>query len=107
MGRIILKIGVDYASDPEQVRDLLLECAKSHPQVVDVPPPRALLLNFGDSALEFELRCVVKDFDWSLVVKSDLYFAILKGLRAAGIRIPAPQREVRVVGDGAAPLAGA
>jgi hypothetical protein len=26
-------------------------------------------------------------------------------LRAAGIRIPAPQREVRVVGDGAAPLA--
>jgi potassium-dependent mechanosensitive channel len=105
MGRIILKIGVDYASDPEQVRDLLLACANEHPQVVGVPPPRALLLNFGDSALEFELRCVVKDFDWSLVVKSDLYFAILKRLRAAGIRIPAPQREVRVLGDGAAPLA--
>jgi potassium-dependent mechanosensitive channel len=99
MGRIILKIGVDYASDPEQVRDLLLECAQANPQVVDVPPPRALLLAFGDNALEFELRCVVKDFDWSLVVKSDLYFAILKRLRAAGIRIPAPQREVRVVAD--------
>src|SRR6202040_1029442 len=42
MGRIILKIGVDYASDPEQVRDLLLACANEHPQVVDVPPPRAL-----------------------------------------------------------------
>jgi small-conductance mechanosensitive channel len=105
MGRIILKIGVDYASDPEQVRDLLLECAHEHPQVLDVPPPRALLLNFGDNALEFELRCVVKDFDWSLIVKSDLYFAILRRLRAAGIRIPAPQREVRVVGGSAAPLA--
>ena len=105
MGRIILKIGVDYASDPEQVRDLLLACANEHPQVVDVPPPRALLLNFGDNALEFELRCVVADFDRSLIVKSDLYFAILRRLRAAGIRIPAPQREVRVVGDGAAPLA--
>jgi potassium-dependent mechanosensitive channel len=105
MGRIILKLGVDYGSDPEQVRDLLLACAHEHPQVVEVPPPRALLLNFGDSALEFELRCVVKDFDWSLVVKSDLYFAILKRLRAAGIRIPAPQREVRVVGGGAAALA--
>jgi potassium efflux system protein len=99
MGRIILKIGVDYASDPEQVRDLLLECAQANPQVVDVPPPRALLLAFGDNALEFELRCVVKDFDWSLIVKSDLYFAILKRLRAAGIRIPAPQREVRVLVD--------
>jgi potassium efflux system protein len=105
MGRIILKIGVDYASDPEQVRDLLLECAREHPQVVDVPPPRALLLNFGDSALEFELRCVVADFDRSLLVKSDLYFAILKGLRAAGIRVPSPQREVRLLGDGVAGIA--
>jgi small-conductance mechanosensitive channel len=105
MGRIIIKAGVDYDSDPEQVRDLLLECAREHPQVVDVPPPRALLLNFGDNALEFELRCVVADFDRSLIVKSDLYFAILKRLRAAGIRIPAPQREVRLLGDDAAALA--
>lgn len=105
MGRIILKIGVDYDSDPERVRDLLLECAREHPQVLDVPPPRALLLNFGDSALEFELRCVVADFDNSLIVKSDLYFAILRRLRAAGIRIPSPQREVRLIGDGAPPLA--
>jgi potassium efflux system protein len=103
MGRIIIKVGVDYASDPEQVRDLLLECAREHPQVVDSPLPRALLLNFGDSALEFELRCVVADFDRSLIVKSDLYFAILKRLRAAGIRIPAPQREVRLLGDETAP----
>jgi potassium-dependent mechanosensitive channel len=103
MGRIIIKVGVDYASDPEQVRDLLLECAREHPQVVDSPLPRALLLNFGDSALEFELRCVVADFDRSLIVKSDLYFAILKRLRAAGIRIPAPQREVRLLGDETVP----
>ena len=105
MGRITLKLGVGYDSDPEQVRDLMLECADEHPQVVDVPPPRALLLNFGDSALEFELRCVVADFDRSLIVKSDLYFAILKRLRTAGISIPFPQREVRLLGDGAAPLA--
>jgi small-conductance mechanosensitive channel len=105
MGRIIVKLGVDYASDPEQVRDLLLECAHQHPEVVDVPPPRAMLFNFGDSALEFELRCVVADFDRSLIVKSDLYFAILRGLRDAGIRIPSPQREVRLLGDGAAGVA--
>ena len=102
MGRIIVKLGVDYASDPEQVRDLLLACALDHREVVDVPPPRALLLNFGDSALEFELRCVVAEFDRAPIVKSDLYFAILKRLRDAGIRIPSPQREVRLVGDGAA-----
>jgi small-conductance mechanosensitive channel len=48
---------------------------------------------------------VVADFDNSLIVKSDLYFAMLKRLRAAGIRIPSPQREVRLIGDGAGPLA--
>jgi len=105
MGRITVKLGVDYASDPEQVRDLLLECAQEHPQVVGIPPPRAMLLNFGDSALEFELRCVVADFDRSLIVKSDLYFAILRRFRAAGIRIPSPQREVRLLDDGPTGLA--
>jgi len=59
----------------------------------------ALVADLG--ALEFELRCVVADFDRSLIVKSDLYFAILQRLRAAGIRIPAPQREVRLLGEAA------
>jgi small-conductance mechanosensitive channel len=103
IGRIILKVGVDYASDPHEVRDLLLECAHEHPQVVESPPPRALLLNFGDNALEFELRCVVADFDQSVIVKSDLYLAILTRLRAAGIVIPYPQREVRLLGEAAVP----
>jgi len=106
MGRIILKLSVDLGSDPEQVRDLLLACAHEHTEVVDVPPPRALLLNFGDNALEFELRCVVADFDRSFIVKSDLYFAILSRLRAAAIRISTPQREVRLLGGGADGPAG-
>ena len=75
-------------------------------EVVDVPPPRALLSNFGDNSLEFELRCVVADFDRSFIVKSDLYFAILSRLRAAAIRMSTPQREVRLVGNGADGAAG-
>ena len=71
--------------------------------MVENPPPRAFLLGFGDNALEFELRCVVADVDISLGVKSDLYFAILKPLRAAGVIIPFPQREVRLLGAEAAP----
>jgi small-conductance mechanosensitive channel len=98
LGRIIIKVGVAYDSDPEEVRDLLLACAREHKQVVENPPPRAFLVAFGDSALEFELRCVVADVDISLGVKSDLNFAVLKRLRAAGIVLPFPQREVRLLG---------
>jgi small-conductance mechanosensitive channel len=79
---------VAYDSDPIQVRDILTEIARTHPQVVASPAPSALLVGFGDSALEFELRCVVADVESGGSVKSDLNFAILKRFREAAIEIP-------------------
>lgn len=97
MGRIMVKVGVAYNSDVEQVRDLLLACAGDHAQVLQTPAPRVFLLGFGDSALEFELRCIVANVENALTVKSDLHFAVLARFRAAGIEIPYPQREVRLM----------
>ncbi len=99
-GRIIVKIGVSYDADAEKVRDILTEAAADHPQVLRTPPPRVFLMAFGESALEFELRCVVANVDYALSVKSDLHFAILQQFRASGIEIPYPQREVRVRPEG-------
>ena len=95
LGRIIVKIGVGYDSDPHKVRDILLGIATGHPQIIQTPPPRAFLVGFGDSSLDFELRCVVANVENSLSVKSDVHFAILRQFRAAGIEIPYPQREIR------------
>jgi small-conductance mechanosensitive channel len=67
--------------------------------VLTSPPPRVLFARFGDSALEFELRCVVANVDQALNVSSDLHFTILKRFRAACIGIPYPQREVKIIGD--------
>src|SRR5262245_8761466 len=97
MGRIVVKVGVGYNSDPEQVGDILIALANEHPQVLKNPPPRAFLMAFGDSTLEFELRCVVANVDNGLSAKSDLHYAILKRFRQAGIEIPYPQREVRLL----------
>jgi len=97
--RIIVKIGVGYDSDPEQVRSILGAVAAEHPLVLTSPQPRVLFARFGDSALEFELRCLVANVDQSLNVTSDLNFAILQRFRAAGISIPFPQREVKIIGD--------
>lgn len=101
MGRIVVKVGVGYDSDPERVREILTAIAVEHPQVLKTPPPRAFLVAFGDSALNFELRCVVSDVENGLAVKSDLHFALLARFRAAGIEIPYPQQEVRLKGEGA------
>jgi potassium-dependent mechanosensitive channel len=100
LGRVVIKVGVAYDSDPEQVRDILLACARAHPMVLQTPEPAALLTAFGDDALQFEMYCGIANLTRSGSVKSDLHFEILKRFRAAGIAIPFPQREVRLVGDG-------
>src|SRR5262249_46623963 len=98
-GRIICKVGVSYGSDADQVREILLACARDHPLVLDVPAPRAFLVAFGDSALAFERRGVVAHVDKGLPVKSALHFEILRRFRAAGIETPFPQQEVRLLRD--------
>jgi small-conductance mechanosensitive channel len=96
LGRVLIKIGVSYDSDPEQVRTILTECATAHPQVLKTPAPAVLLAEFGDSALQFEVYCIVADLTARGGIKSDIQFAILKRFRAAGIEIPYPQRDVRI-----------
>ncbi|MEG1763128.1 MAG: mechanosensitive ion channel [Bacteroidales bacterium] len=92
--RTSVTVGVDYTSDVEQVKNLLLQCAEEHPHVSTLKSPFVRFTNFGDSSLDFEL------FFWysqPLVgddVKSDLRFAIKKIFKEKNINIPFPQRVV-------------
>jgi small-conductance mechanosensitive channel len=96
--RILIRVGVAYDSDPAQVRDLLIACAGEHPLVQRTPAPAVLLAEFGSDALQFELYCVVANLSQAGSVKSDIHFDILKRFREAGVVIPFPQREVRLLG---------
>ena len=99
LGRLRVNIGVSYGSDPEQVRDILLDCAKKHPTISSHPAASVRWTDFGDSSLEFQLRAYVRDVDDSYEVRSDLRFAIFKAFKDAGIEIPFPQRDVHVRQD--------
>jgi small-conductance mechanosensitive channel len=91
-----VKVGVAYESDPEQVIAILLKCAEEHPQVLRVPPPAAVLEDFGASALLFNLRVSLPDISAQVRVQSDLRVAIFKALGAAGIAIPFDQVDVNL-----------
>jgi small-conductance mechanosensitive channel len=95
-GRVRVDVGVAYGSDPDAVQEILLDCARQHPGVVSLPKPEALWMEFGESSLDFQLRAFVRDYDDAFVIMSDLRFAIFKALKAAGIRIPFPQRDVHL-----------
>jgi small-conductance mechanosensitive channel len=94
-GRIIVKVGVDYSNDPDKVQAALLACAAEHPKVLKYPEARALLVGFGENALEFELRAFVAQVNEGLFTRSDLHLAILKRFRAEGIAFPSPQYVLR------------
>ena len=93
-GRIRIKLGVAYDSDPRQVQDALLECARANRQIAAYPAPQALFVDFGDSALLFELRCHVRDVDNYATGRSELLVAIEHGLRSRGIEVPYPQQVI-------------
>jgi len=96
MGRVILKVGVGYNSDPERVMALLKACADAHPSVLAAPGPVVAFDGFGDSALQFSLRVYLADISQALGVQSDLRIAMLKALREAGIEIPFNQVDVNL-----------
>lgn len=96
LGRASVSVGVSYASDERQVRDILLEVARHHDQVATHPAPDVIFTGFGESSLDFELRVFLKDIGRVVPVSSDLRFAIRQALREADIEIPFPQRDVNV-----------
>ena len=95
-----IAVGVAYGSKTEQVRDILLDVARAHPRVLPEPAPTVQFLNFGESSLDFKLFFWVDDVAVGLSVMSDLRFAMDRRFREAGIEIPFPQREVRILAGG-------
>jgi small-conductance mechanosensitive channel len=95
--RIEIPVGVEFGNDPERVMELLIGVAEEHEEVLDDPEPYALFKGFGDSALNFELRCwTATDF---LRIGSELTVDIAKALARAGIVVPYPQRDIHIRDD--------
>ena len=94
--RIELQVGVAYGTDPQRVLLILLAVARAHPDVLDDPAPQALMLGFGDSSLDFELRAWTALFDTYVVTQSELAIALHRALAEAGIEIPFPQRDLHL-----------
>ena len=96
LGRIIIPIGVAYGSPARTVIETLLEIGRAHPEVMTDPAPSAAFRGFGDSALNFELRCFLQDVNRSIGVTSDLCVSIDERFGELGIEIPFPQRDVHL-----------
>lgn len=94
--RLRCKVGVAYSSDVEQVREVLLDAARGVEFRNPAKDPVCLLMEFGDSSVNFDVSVWTNDPWVSRVNRSHLNFAVWHALKAAGITIAFPQMDVHL-----------
>jgi small-conductance mechanosensitive channel len=95
--RLHIPVGVSYSSDVNLVREALMAAAAAYPMALKTPVPDVWFVEFGDSALNFELliwvNAVVCD---PRHVKGTINFYIWDELTERNIEIPFPQHDLHI-----------
>jgi small-conductance mechanosensitive channel len=95
-----LSVGISYDDDPHRALQLCREAAASISRVMRTPAPTAVIKEFGDSAININVFFWIDDPRLGTSnVRSEVYLAIWDRFKAAGISIPYPQRDVRIVSE--------
>ena len=96
--RVDLTVNVEYGSDVELVKRLLLDIAEKHPQVLKDPAPLSRMVKMNNSSIDFVLRVWTLSGDfWP--VTFDLNEQVYDALNANGLNIPFPQMTVHLAKD--------
>jgi len=97
--RIKIPVQISYQSDLELAMKIMLQAAKNHVRVLDDPETKAYLASFGDNGIDLELGVWISDpEEGQLNLRSDINLEIWREFKKAGIEIPYPQRDVRIIG---------
>ena len=94
--RIVVNVGISYGSDVELARRVMLETLSSLSSVLDEPEPRVYFTSFGDSSLDFTLHAFLRQLSDRLPTIDEIHRSIFSALRANGIEIPFPQRDLHI-----------
>ena len=94
--RLRIPVGVAYGSDIDLVKRVLMEAAKSEKLVCDSPEPWVQFRAFGDSSLNFEVRCWIDDPATRGRALDAINTTIYKKLAEHGLEIPFPQRDLYI-----------
>ena len=93
--RLHVGMGIAYQSDPHAAIRLALEAANGVPRVLAEPVPTCLLINFGDSSVDLELRFWIRDpVNGTANVRSAVMLRVWDLFHANGIELPFPQRDI-------------
>lgn len=98
--RIGIPVQVSYQSDLDRAMTIMRQAAENRPRVLKDPEPKTFLKAFGENGIDLEMSIWINDpEEGQLNLRSDINLEIWRQFQAAGIQIPYPQRDVRIIGN--------
>ncbi|MGJ8676682.1 MAG: mechanosensitive ion channel family protein [Akkermansiaceae bacterium] len=95
--RIKADVGVSYDTNVPEAIDICIAAANSITRVLKTPQPSCLLMGFGDSSIDLQIRFWINDAPQGVSnVRSEVLLAVWKAFRDKGIEIPFPQRDIHI-----------
>lgn len=94
--RFTVKVGVAYGTDTALVKNVLLKIASNNSNVLKDPAPSVVFTEFGDSSLNFELRCWVKEINIMWKTQDEIMYEVDREFKNNNISIPFPQRDLYI-----------
>jgi small-conductance mechanosensitive channel len=91
-----IPVNIDYSVPPTRVKDILLHASSNARGVAGDPKPQVFLKNFGESAVEYEIRFWMDDHNLYNEVCDAIRTNVWYGLHRHGIKIPFPIRTVHL-----------
>lgn len=95
--RAYVDVGVAYGTDVNLARNILLNIANNHPDVLKDPAAEVFVIEFGSSALILRLNMRTSDFKLKWSVETSVRETIYNSFKEAGIIIPLPQQVVHLI----------
>jgi hypothetical protein len=89
-------VAVDYAAPPTRVKDVLLHATSNAKGVSAEHRPSVFLKNFGDFAVEYEIKFWMENHDHYDDICDAIRTNIWYSFQRHGIRIPFPVRTIQV-----------
>lgn len=105
--RVRMRVPVGYDCDLRLAQRLMIETATGNPRILNEPEPAVWITAFGERAVEHELRFWISDPESGLGnIQGEVFLGIWDRFKEAGISIPYPRQDVRILGapdEGPAP----
>jgi small-conductance mechanosensitive channel len=96
--RLKVPVRVPHDSDLDQVIALMREAATRPRRILPSPAPNVLIMSFGETAIELEMRFWIADAHNGVHnVKSEALYEVWRLFRQEGIQIPYPKRDLYVL----------